>query len=488
MRQRIVAALALALGMAGASVAQDEVPSAGLIPCRVAGIAHEVQCGSVRRALDPARPDGVHIVVRYVLVPAMARRKLPDPVFLLAGGPGQSGSALAPTVMPLFARLNNRRDIVFVDQRGTGKSAPLECEDERTLSLAEMADSERMYARLERCREKLQQLAYGDLRFFTTTLAMADVDVVRMQLGAERINVVGGSYGTRAALEYLRQFPQHVRRVFIDGVAPPDMALPASFSTDGQAAFEAMLRDCEAAKACAAAHPTLRADWARLLASLPRTVSARHPLSGRDEAFTLTRTGLLQAVRMPLYSPALAAALPQAIHDAAQGHYEALLTLAGAVSAKRSNALAMGMHFSVVCSEDLPRLAASRDAPGSDFGDEQRKLYERVCASWPRGGVPAAFYAIAPSPAPVLLASGGLDPVTPPRHGERVARALGAKALHVVVPNAGHGVMGIGCVRDVMFRFIDAADDAAALAVDAACVKSIPRPAAFAPVTLERTP
>src|SRR5439155_21646432 len=243
----------------------------------------------------------------------------------------------------------------------------------------------------------------------------------------------------------------------------------------GQAALDAMLRDCEAAKACAATHPTLRADWARLLAGLPRTVGARHPLTGRDEQFTLTRTGLLQAVRMPLYSPALAAALPQSIHDAAQGRYEGLLTLAGAVSSKRSSVLAMGMHFSVVCSEDLPRLSASRDAPGGDFGDEQRKLYERVCATWPRGDVPEAFYAIPPSAAPVLLASGGLDPVTPPRHGERVARALGAKALHVVVPNAGHGVMSIGCMRDVMFRFIDAADDAAALAVDAACVKSIPR-------------
>jgi pimeloyl-ACP methyl ester carboxylesterase len=191
---------------------------------------------------------------------------------------------------------------------------------------------------------------------------------------------------------------------------------------------------------------------------------------------------------MPLYSPALAAGLPQAIHDAAQGRYEGLLTLAGAVSAKRGNALAMGMHFSVVCAEDLPRLGSSRDAAGADFGGEQRKLYERVCASWPRGEVPAAFYSVPPSPVPVLLSSGGLDPVTPPRHGERVARALGPKALHVVVPNAGHGVMGIGCMRDVMFRFFDAADDAAALSVDTACVKSIPRPAAFAPVTLEKAP
>jgi fermentation-respiration switch protein FrsA (DUF1100 family) len=143
----------------------------------------------------------------------------------------------------------------------------------------------------------------------------------------------------------------------------------------------------------------------------------------------------------------------------------------------------MGMHFSVVCSEDLPRLDAAVDKPGPDFGRGFADLYRKGCEGWPRGAVPAEFYRIPVSPAPVLVLSGGLDPVTPPRHGERVAQALGVKARHVVVPNAGHGVMSIGCMRDVLYRFVDAATDDEALAVDAACAKAIPRPPAFSPVS-----
>jgi pimeloyl-ACP methyl ester carboxylesterase len=444
-----------------------------------------VLCGSVQRPLDPAEPQGRKIEIHYVVVPALARRKRPDPVFMLAGGPGQSAIDVAPATLPLFTRLNNRRDIVFVDQRGTGRSAPLACDDPRHESLAD-ADTAHQLEQLRQCRRRLAARpelgGEAGLRFFTTTIAMQDLDAVRRELGVERIDLVGASYGTRAALEYQRQFPQAVRRSVLDGVAPPDMALPASFSTDGQAAFDAMLAACEAEAACARAYPTLRRDWSALLASLPKEASAAQPLTGRIERFTLTRAMVLRAVRGPLYAPPLAAALPAAIGAAAQGRYEPLIGLSSWLSSRRGGALATGMHFSVVCAEDLPLMARRRDAPGIDFADDQAKLYGQVCAEWPRGEVPPAFYRLQPSASPVLLLSGGLDPATPPRHAEAVQRALGAKALHVIVPNAGHGVLAIGCMRDVLFRFIDAEDDPAALATDASCVQAIPRPPAYLPL------
>jgi pimeloyl-ACP methyl ester carboxylesterase len=161
---------------------------------------------------------------------------------------------------------------------------------------------------------------------------------------------------------------------------------------------------------------------------------------------------------------------------------QALLTLGSGLSSRKNMAPAMGMHFSVVCAEDVPRLAQSTDAPGADFGSEAARLYQRVCADWPRGELPPAFYTLPKSPAPVLLLSGGIDPATPPRHGARVAQALGPLARHVVMPQAGHGVMSLGCMPEVMQRFIDATDDAAALAVDARCAQSIPRPPVFRPV------
>ena len=475
--------------MAGAALCALASPAAHAQPltdCRVAGLRHSVQCGVLQRALDPARPDGPKIDIHYVVAPAMARRKLPDPVFLLAGGPGQSAITLAPNMLALFARLNNRRDIVFVDQRGTGKSAPLECADPQRESLVEQADPDRPFKRLMECKAALLKLPYikasGDLGFFTTVLAMQDLDAVRQQLGAERINLVGASYGTRAALDYARQFPQAVRRSVIDGVAPPDMVLPASFSTDGQAAFDKLLADCEREPACLKAFPTLRTDWSALLASLPRTVSAAHPVTGLPERFTLTREMVLAAVRGPLYAPAFAAALPAAISAAAQGRFEALVGMGSLMSSRKGAQLAIGMHFSVVCAEDLPLLDKAADKPGADFGVDQATLYRRACAEWPRGAVPPAFYGVSVGASPTLVLSGGLDPATPPRHGERVAKLLGANALHVVVPNAGHGVMSLGCMRDVIYRFVDAADDKNALALDATCVKSIPRPLAFVPI------
>ena len=476
-------AFAVLAGAAGAAMATE--PTA---PCRVPGLRHGVQCGVVQRPLDPARADGPTIDVHYVVVPAMARRKLPDPVFLLAGGPGQSAIGVAPQAFGLFRRLNNRRDIVFVDQRGTGKSAPLDCEATRHEPLAEQADPDAQLRLLMRCKAALLKRPYlraeADLGHFTTALAMQDLDAVRRQLGAPQINLVGISYGTRAALDYMRQFPQAVRRSVLDGVAPPDMALPTSASTDSQAALEAVFSACQSQPACAAAHPTLRADWAALLASLPKAVQAAHPLTGQTERFELTRAMALAAVRGALYAPASAAALPVAIGAAAAGRYEALLGMAALLGSNRGGALATGMHFSVVCAEDMARLDQATDTPGTDFGAEQAALYRQACAAWPRGAVPAAFFRVPPSRTPTLLLSGGADPATPPRHAERVAQALGAAARHVVVPNAGHGTLGIGCMADVLTRFIDAETDAAAAVVDASCAQAIPRPGAFRPIEL----
>jgi pimeloyl-ACP methyl ester carboxylesterase len=453
-----------------------------LKPCRLKGVTHEALCANVQRPLDPARPDGVKIDVHFAVLPALARNKLPDPVFFFAGGPGQSAIELAGPVAAQLGRLNNRRDLVFVDQRGTGRSAPLRCEaDGQALRpLTEQLDPEVQQAQLASCREQLMRLPYGDLRQFTTPIAMADADAVRIALEAPKINLVAASYGTRAALEYMRQFPAAVRRVVLDGVAPSDMVLPSSFSIDNQAALDALFDWCAADVECQARYPRMRALWSGLLAGLPRQVQLANPATGRLESVLLTRDEALGMVRSPLYVPALAVALPAAISDAALGRFEALAGLASALSGPGAT-LYTGMHFSIVCSEDVPRIGTA-DAVGEQFGRAFARLYEQACASWPRAEVAPAFYTTPPAPAATWLLSGAADPATPPRHGERIARALGAKARHTVVPNAGHGVMALPCVRDAVLRFIEAADDDAALRVDALCAAQLPHPRLFVPL------
>lgn len=476
--------LLLAVGMAAA-----EAP---LTPCRLKGVEREARCGSISRPLDPAQPQGPQIEVHFAVLPALAQRKTTDPVFFFAGGPGQSAMTLAGPLSQQFSRLNNRRDLVFIDQRGTGRSAPLKCPEDAERQppqpLAMLLDQASQLERLAACRTGLQQLPHGDLRQYTTSIAMADADAVREALGAAQINAIGFSYGTRAVLEYQRQFPQRVRRAVIDGVAPPDMALPASFSTDNQAALDALFDACDNNAGCRVRHPALRTRWRGLLASLPREVRVQHPVTGQAELLRIDRAMLLGLVRGPLYAPPLAAGLPAAIDSAAGGRFEPLLGLAQALGG--GGGLASGMHFSVVCAEDVPRLppadaasaATSAPSPGRDFGAVNAELYRRVCADWPRGEPPAAFYRLQPAPSATLVLSGGADPATPPRHGARVVAALGAKARHVVVAEAGHGVLALACMREAAMRFVTAASDDAALKVDTGCAASLPRPMVFVPI------
>lgn len=480
-RWRLLAGCALlAAALAEPAGAAAPAPS-GLQACRLRGVEHPAWCGTLRRPLDPATPAGPAIDVHFAVLPALSRQRKPDPVLFFAGGPGQSAIDLAGPVGRLLARFSNRRDLVLIDQRGTGRSAPLRCEGDDTADrpLREAVDAGAVQQALRRCREALQRLPHGDLRQYTTSIAVQDAEAVRRVLGAERINLVGASYGTRVALDYLRQFPQAVRRVVLDGVAPPDMVLPASFAVDAQTAFDALLAWCEGDADCRRRHPQLRAQWQGLRAALPREVTLTHPVTGRDEAVTLTAGMLAGLVRAPLYAPAIAAGLPLAIEQAAAGRWTPLAGLALALGGGRAGTVAQGQHFSVVCSEDAPRLPVDGAASSAgDFG-ALAETYARACADWPRGAVPADFYRIGPAPAPVLLLSGAIDPVTPPRHGERVAQALGLRARHVVVPSAGHGLLALPCVRDQVFRFIDADDEAAALAADGGCPATRPRPPVF---------
>ena len=465
-------------------------------PCRLPGVRVEVRCGSVPRALDPARPDGPRIEVQFAVVPALSRQPLPDPVFFLAGGPGQSAIALAPTVLAMLERLRARRDVVLVDQRGTGRSAPLLCPDDASARSFAAWDVAAQRQSMAACRQVLQKLSYiaepTDLALFTTPLAMQDLDAVRQRLGVDQINLLGVSYGTRAALDYQRQFGVHVRRSVLDGVAPPDMALPASAALDSQTALDALWADCGAEPACKQAFPSLRSDWHKLLQSLPRRITLADPLSGQQQTTLLTRAALLGVVRSALYVPTLASALPQAVHDAARGRLEGLAGLGSALRAPGAAPMAMGMHLSVVCAEDMPLITAGdaptfrvgrrNDAPhvardsGTDFGDEALVLYRSLCADWPAAAVPTDYYRIVPAQHPVLLLSGGLDPATPPRHAARAAQAMGTKTLHVVAPKAGHGMLSTACGQDLLYRFISAPDDASALGLDTRCAQRLPRP------------
>ena len=466
-------------GLLGALSAHAE--SVALKPCHLPGMRDAVQCGTLARPLNPEDPKGKQIDIQFAVMPSKAREKHPDPIFFLAGGPGQSAMAVIPAMQGALSRLNNRRDLVFVDQRGTGKSAPLQCEKETELSLSKSMDPAQLPVRMAACRSALEKLPYGDLRYFSTSIAMGDLDAVRAALGAEHINLVGASYGTRTALEYLRLHPQRVRRMVVDGVAPASMSLTQTMAEDAHTAMQSLLNDCAADADCAKRHPRLAVQWDAIFASLPQTIVVNHPLTGATERLTVTGPMLTSMVRGPLYSPQIAAGLPHAIEEAAQGRWTPMIGLTStSISRSGNSAMAMGMHFSVICGEDPLRTAGPASA--GHFAGLMDASYAAVCAQWPRSKVDPAFYSLPTSSVPVLMFSGGIDPATPPRHADQTLKALGDKVRHILVPKAGHGILRLGCTSDMVFKFIDNKVDNDALKVDAACLAHIPRPKAFVPL------
>jgi pimeloyl-ACP methyl ester carboxylesterase len=420
--------------------------------------------------------SGRTISLKIVVWPALSNAPKPDPLFFLAGGPGQGAAKLARQVRDMFAPLQNERDIVLVDQRGTGGSGALECEtDDDSLASLNEPDAAGL-ARLRHCLAEYD----ADPRLYTTPIAMDDLDDVRGYLGYERINIYGGSYGTRAGLVYLRQHGSHVRTIVLDGVAPPDMRLPLYVPRDAQRAIDRLIADCAADAACAARYPELgervRQLFARLAAD-PPTVRLVHPRRGVAETVTVNAAVVANLLFGALYSPLTSSMVPELLARAEQDDYQGMLALAMAAESGPGS-ISVGMQLSVVCTEDAPRIApgdTDRVSLGTLFGRRLLSSQLAACAFWPRGELPADFYEPVRSDVPALVLSGDVDPITPPSWGEAVSGQL-THATHLTAPFTGHGVVNTGCGQRIVRRFVEAGS---AEGLDASCLESLRRPPFF---------
>ncbi len=435
----------------------------------------DAYCGRLEVFEDRSRGTGRKIGLKVVVLPALRRDLKPDPIFIFAGGPGQGAATLAPTIRVLFQRLQTDRDIVLIDQRGTGDSHPLDCHAPKRDSddLTKLGDESS-----ERYRDCLSHYD-ADPSLYTTSLAVDDIDDVRAFLGYRNINLWGASYGTRAALVYLRQHPAQVRSVVLDGVVPPDMKMPLSFARDGQRALDAMVESCRNEPACHAAYPELKTSLAALLARLetsPR-VKVIHPRTGERAEVPFPRRVAAGILMSALYSPVTASLLPRVIDDAAKGEYGGLFALGMSHEGAAGN-ISEGLYLSVVCSEDVPAIRPELIAPSTEntfLRDEYLKSATKPCAYWPAKKPDSAFYAPVVSDKPALLLSGEIDPVTPPVWAEGVAKHL-TNAKHVVVPATGHGTTSVGCVPALIEQFFN---DASSSKLNPECVKRQTRPPFF---------
>ena len=311
---------------------------------------------------------------------------------------------------------------------------------------------------------------------YTTPVAMDDLEEVRVALGYGPINVWGGSYGTRAATVFLRRHPASVRTVILDGVAPVDMRIPLHFAEDGQRALTLLIESCAADAACEARFPDLENSIETLLASLdqdpPPRYRVRHPRTGDWQEISIGRELVAGVLRAVLYSPTSTSVIPLMIESALNGDFGPILVFADPVAGPQ---LAIGMFLSVLCAEDIPFLTtdeAAQAAEESFLDTLMAEQMQEACAVWPRGEIPPGYREPVESEAPVLILSGELDPVTPPRWGDHAAATL-PNSRHLIVPGTGHGTMMAGCARELIGEFLDSADPAA---LEADCLSGISRP------------
>jgi pimeloyl-ACP methyl ester carboxylesterase len=297
----------------------------------------------------------------------------------------------------------------------------------------------------------------ADVRFYTTSEAARDLDDVRRAIGAERINLVGISYGTRVAQEYLRRFPAQTRSVVLDGVVPPTLALGADHAKNLDAALRLQFQRCESDPVCSDRFGSPWDSLQQLLAELrgsPRRVEFRDPLTHSIRQAEFTPETVVAVSRLFAYSPQLAAMLPMVLADALAGRPETLMSQAQMIEDLLGEQIMHGMQLSVGCSEDADLLQPDPADAGSLLGTYFVEFIKTQCEVWPRGSVPADFHAPLVSDRPVLLLSGELDPVTPPRYGDEARRGL-SNSRHLVLPGAGHNVLGDGCLPQLMARFIE---------------------------------
>lgn len=427
----------------------------------------EAQCATLSVPENPDAAEGRRIALAIAWIPT-ENDDAPDPVFMLAGGPGQSARDSYPAVAGAFREVLRKRNVILVDQRGTGASQPLVCRDEEGEaatgdSLEDTPAAAAAFAR--RCLAQLSESS--DPRFYTTTDAVRDLDAVRSAIGAERINLVGISYGTRVAQQYLKRHPERVRSLVLDGVVPNDLVLGSEHAKNLGATLERQFARCADAPGCrdAFGDPRVRFDaLASELRTAPRTVQYRDAFTGEMRSGELTYGHLASVVRMYAYAPAVAAMLPLALHEAASGRADTLMAQAEMLIGQLGDQIMHGMQLSVACSEDGPRLRVDPADANSVLGTEFIEYTLAQCAEWPRGNVPEDFHSPLSSDVPMLLLSGEFDPVTPPGYGERVL-AGASKGRHLVLRGQGHNVFGVGCAPRLMARFIDTID-AAALEVD----------------------
>lgn len=415
----------------------------------------KARCGTLDRPLDPDDPESETIGIRVAVVPALNLEPEPDPVVPIAGGPGQGTVQFYSAYANAFEPLRRNRDILLVDQRGTGASHRMDCpvEDEVIEGQVSVDDTVRYM------RDCLDQLPH-DPRFFTTSVAVADLEAVREALGYPSLNLYGVSYGSRVAQHFAKRYPEVTRTIVIDGVVPPQLALGPDIAIEAQKAIDNIFARCESDAACNERFPGIADSFVTLKNALStRAVNVRlaHPVTGEPETISFGHMEFAAAIRLLAYSTSGVSMLPLLINEAVNGNYQPLAAQFAMTAINMAEALSLGMHNAVMCTEDAPfydpALYDGDALAASYIGAVQLDVLAAICEIWPAGPIDDDFKQPLSTDIPTLLLSGTADPITPPRFADMAAIHL-QKAWTIEGQDQGHGQLMVGCMPRVIEGFV----------------------------------
>ena len=453
----------------GPRAAVSSPPNCDLLsPHPIDGVSGTVLSGLIEVPENWERREGRRIHLHVVVLQAEQTPSEPDPIFVLQGGPGQAVTDLAAFYAEFLQNSRRLRDVILVDQRGTGGSNSLSFEiapEQFFLDLAAIVPTEW----IGKARKDLEIRA--DLSQYTTISATIDLDHVRETLGYKSINLYGTSYGTRCALHYLRSFPNCVRTVVLKNVLPMDIPIPLSYARNTDRALHLLFDDCQADDVCRKANPTFATHLTEVLLRLSKervTMTVTHPVTKAAEQIQVSRDATAMALRQLLMSPQTRTSIPNLIEKAWRGDIQPLGEAIVRMRAGYLRGLAHGMSLSVLAGEDCPRLtreSIDQETQGTLMGQAAVSRIQSACMLWPSKGVPSSFFDPVRSDKPVLLVSGRLDPATPPEYGESVAKNL-SNSRHVVFMHAAHPNVGFEGLNTLVASFYETGT---VVGLDASC-------------------
>jgi pimeloyl-ACP methyl ester carboxylesterase len=448
-------------------------------PCYIRELGEEVLCGTYEVMENRNVRKGAKIRLNFIILPAWTTDPAPDPVFIFSGGPGQGSADIAVYYARNYEKLRWERDIVLVDQRGTGQSNPLHCQrigdpNSAQTYLQDMFPEDYV----KNCRKDLEKKA--NLRHYDSTTAMKDIDDLRATLGYERINIIGSSYGAYMGIVYMKYFPDRVRTAFLTHSAMPNWSYSGSIAPNTEVALERMLTDCALDPDYAADYPLLRQQLDQVLYQLkqgPVTVPIINPITGEYEQVAFTYNNFIHGVRSMLYTTARSRWIPAFIHWASRGNFSPVAEYTANYLYGINRDLKDGMFLCVTCTETIPYInyaEARALAQGTFMGTYRLDQQKNACDWWVRGDHPDDFHEMHMMDIPTLIISGEIDPVTPPQYGEDLAGYL-PNSLHVIIPNAGHEFRTVweDGLDDVVAQFLS---QGSVIGLDTSCVDQHVRP------------